>query len=153
MPYRFEEPEATPVGEYPAHMPVALQFGKFVERMGDRVHVSTKSSHVRFNIGGEIFRVDKSDTKLIDAMTKWQVYDKMHPLNVRYFVSPTDAFMYARFGMKREWPEAEPYIIKDPHYASWYASDVLNRRWPEAEQYIMKDSHFWNEYKKYFNIP
>jgi len=178
-PHRFEEPESTSVGKYPAHMAAALQFGKFIEQMGDRVHVSTKSGHARFNISKEQYRVDKSDTKLVNAMRKWQEYDKIYPLNVMYFASPVSAYFYAKRVLKREWPEAEPYIMKKPYAACTYAKDVMKREWPEAEPYIMKNSMYaclyatyvrkrrwpeaepyimespgwWKIYKKMFNMP
>jgi len=141
MPHRFDEPEPTSVGKYPAHMAVALQFGKLIEQMGNRVRVPTKSDHVRFSISKEPFRVDKSDTKLVNAMRKWQAYDKIYPLNVRHFASPQDAYYYARCVLDHEWPAAEPYIMKDVRYAYWYAREVREREWPEAEPYIMKDPH------------
>lgn len=153
MPHRFNEPEATSAGEYPGHMSVALQFGKFIERMGSRVYVPSKSSHVRFNIGKEPFRVTKSDTKLVEAMRKWQAYDKIHPLNVRYFISPKEAYYYAREVLTHEWPEAEPYIMKNPTYACMDSKYVIERRWPEAEPYIAENPFWWNEYKEHFNIP
>lgn len=36
------------------------------------------------------------------------------------------------------WPDAEPFIMKDPYFACRYAADVIGDRWPEAEPYIMK---------------
>jgi len=178
-PRRFDEPEATPAGEYPAHMPVALLFGKFIDRMGDRVHATRTPDHVRFSISNEPYKVDKSDIELIRAMNQWQEYDKIHPLNVRYLVHPGELWSYVRYVINREWPEAEPYIMKDPEYAYMYARHLRDREWPEAEPYIMtnanrassyamhvrkrrwpeaepcirNNSYFWNEYKKHFKIP
>ena len=34
--------------------------------------------------------------------------------------------------MKGKWPEAEPYIMKDPEIARWYAENVIKGPWPEA---------------------
>jgi len=65
-------------------------------------------------------------------------------------------YWYAHDVLKKEWSEAEPYIMKDPESAYWYALRVMNvekhvndpwlvqpryvvKRWPEAEPYIMKD--------------
>jgi hypothetical protein len=57
-------------------------------------------------------------------------------------------YRYALKIMKGErWPEAEPYIMKDPEWAFWYAHNVMGReRWPEAEPYIMKDPRWASWY-------
>ena len=47
---------------------------------------------------------------------------------------------YAKNVLKSRWPEAEPFIAKDPGTASAYAINVLKSRWPEAEPVIAKDS-------------
>ena len=52
----------------------------------------------------------------------------------------------------KRWPEAEPYIMKNPKYAFDYAYDVINKeknlgiRWPEAEPYIMKSPRYAHSY-------
>ena len=61
------------------------------------------------------------------------------------------AYWYSYIVLKRRpWPEAEPYIMKDPGGACHYAKYILKRRWPEAEPYIMKDPELWEKYKKHF---
>ena len=52
------------------------------------------------------------------------------------------AYRYAFYDLRGRWPEAEPYIMKDPFYAFGYARNVIKGRWPEAEPYIMKDPEF-----------
>jgi hypothetical protein len=60
------------------------------------------------------------------------------------------ACQYAQFVIKGIWPEAEPYIMRDPESAFLYAIDRIRGRWPEAEPYIMKDSYWWDRYEIYF---
>ena len=56
-------------------------------------------------------------------------------------------YLYARDVIKGRWPEAEPYIMKDPHIAYLYANDLMEgKRWPEAEPYIMKDPSIASNY-------
>ena len=55
-------------------------------------------------------------------------------------------FQYARNIIKGRWPEAEPYIMKDPKWAAAYAVWVIKDRWPEAEPYIEKDTYWWPYY-------
>ena len=63
--------------------------------------------------------------------------------NVKY------AYGYALNVIQGRWPEAEPYIMKDPEMAYYYALNVIKDRWPEAEPYILK-SPYWND--KYLNF-
>jgi len=39
-------------------------------------------------------------------------------------------------------PELEPYIAKDPYYASEYACDIIGGRFKEAEPYIAKSAKY-----------
>ena len=50
---------------------------------------------------------------------------------------------------KGRWPEAEPYIMKDPGSAYWYARGVIGDRWKEAEPYIMKDPTYAYKYNEF----
>jgi hypothetical protein len=59
---------------------------------------------------------------------------------------------YAQFILKRRWPEAEPYIMKDPDAAVLYAADVIEDRWPEAEQYIKQDPGAAQDYSDTFRL-
>ena len=74
-------------------------------------------------------------------------------------MSYEEMVMYFSWGINRRitigvrWPEAEPYIVKDPAMASWYAYNVINMResglgirWYEAEPYIATDPTFAFEY-------
>jgi len=169
-PHRFDEPEVTPAGKYPAHMAVALQFGKFIKQMGDRVRASTKSDHVKVDISKEHFTMAAYDVELIHAMKEWRKYDKNYPLSVRYFANPVALGNFIHHTMKdKEWPEAEPYlltnafaafsyqslslkrrrwpvleplIVQHPQCSVLYAHRTLDREWPEAEPYIMESSEW-----------
>ncbi len=71
-------------------------------------------------------------------------------LESSFMKNPALAYYYTRdVLLKRRWPEAEPYIMKDPMYATHYAINVLKRRWPEAEPYIMKDPYYAYMYAKF----
>ena len=61
-------------------------------------------------------------------------------------------FHYACYTLEGRWPEAEPYIIEDPVWASYYARDVIGRRWLEAEPYIMKNSYWAYNYFSCFGV-
>jgi hypothetical protein len=50
------------------------------------------------------------------------------------------------------WPEAEPYIMKNPIYSYFYARDILEERWRAAEQYITKDTKYLKRYLNFFNL-
>ena len=64
---------------------------------------------------------------------------------------PWSAYGYAKDLMEgKRWPEAEPYIMKDPGSAYFYATDIIKDRWPEAEPYIMKDPGVWRRYTDFF---
>jgi hypothetical protein len=64
---------------------------------------------------------------------------------------PKWACLYAITALNRKrWPEAEPYIMKDPGYAYTYARSVIKKRWPEAEKYIRGDEHWWSMYIEFF---
>ena len=64
---------------------------------------------------------------------------------------PELSFDYAiYFKDEGRWPEAEPYIMKDSSSSARYAMEVLGRRWIEAEPYIMKDPEWAFEYAVYF---
>ena len=50
---------------------------------------------------------------------------------------PDTAVTYCRTILNgARWPEAEPYIMKDPDHAMEYANDIIKGRWPEAEPYM-----------------
>lgn len=68
---------------------------------------------------------------------------------------PLYAYTYAKNVLKRKrWPEAEPYIMQSPRWSLYYAYDVIGGRWLEAEPYIMKDPDEWELYKyNFLNIP
>ena len=50
-------------------------------------------------------------------------------------------YSHAYLDVKGRWPEAESYIMKDPHLAYYYACDVIEDRWIEAEPHIMKHAY------------
>ncbi len=59
---------------------------------------------------------------------------------------------YANLILHKRWPEAEPYIIKDPAWALYYSKNVLRKKWPEAEPIIKRNPMYWDRYKRHFNI-
>lgn len=59
------------------------------------------------------------------------------------------ACLHARITDTR-WPEAEPYIMKNPYFAYIYATYVMQERWLEAESMIESDDYWWMRYKKEF---
>ena len=48
-------------------------------------------------------------------------------------------YRYAAEVIKGPWPEAEPVIRRNSHYACLYAVNILRARWPEAEKVIVKN--------------
>ena len=56
--------------------------------------------------------------------------------------------------LEERWPEAEPFICRDPRSAYHYARFLIKGRWPEAEPYIMKDPEWYNNYlySHYFGV-
>ena len=65
---------------------------------------------------------------------------------------PKWAYYYAYNLIIGKWIEAEPYIMKSPEYAYYYAFNVSKRRWPEAEPYMKKNNFMWTTYKNKFNL-
>ena len=62
------------------------------------------------------------------------------------------AFIYSIDTKHDRWPEAEPYILKNPHIAIKYAMEHMpGKRWPELEKIIINDPHFAYSYA-YFNL-
>ena len=69
---------------------------------------------------------------------------------------PQIAYRYAKEKLTSRWPEAEPYIMKDPQYSVDYTINVINRdkhpyrdkmeRWDDAEPYILAGpvDYIWN---------
>ena len=69
----------------------------------------------------------------------------MTPYQRRIRKNPKKAFEWANHNRTR-FPEAEPYIVKDPQWAVKYAAEVLEDRWPEAEATILQSQ---DPYKAY----
>ena len=61
-------------------------------------------------------------------------------------LSLENLYKHARDVIKGRWPEAEPFIMKDPTYAYYYAKDVIKDRWPEAEPAIRINLEAWIHY-------
>jgi len=52
------------------------------------------------------------------------------------------AFIYSIDTKHDRWPEAEPYILKNPDIAIKYAAELMpGERWPELEKIIINDPH------------
>ena len=75
--------------------------------------------------------MNTTDRILGEAMTPWQK---------RIYKDPDKAAAWAIKHQQR-FPEAEPYIDKDPYWAYRYARDVLKGRWPEVEATIATSPH------------
>ena len=41
--------------------------------------------------------------------------------------------------LNHRWPEAEPYILKDPFFAYYYALNIVKERWPEYEKVLLSN--------------
>ena len=63
--------------------------------------------------------------------------------------APEWAYWYARYVLKKPWPEAEEIIKTDPEWAYCYARDVLEKPWPEAEEIIKTDPEVAYRYARY----
>ncbi len=62
-------------------------------------------------------------------------------------MTPEQIFYYAINKLNRKpWPEAEPYIMKDPEWAYKYVNNILHKPWPEAEPYIAKNPQYAYNY-------
>ena len=59
---------------------------------------------------------------------------------------PKWATFYAMNIKKDRWLEAEPYIAKNPRAAFTYAKHVIHGRWPEGESAIMQDTQWATDY-------
>ena len=56
------------------------------------------------------------------------------------------AYLYCRDIIRGRWPEAEPYIMKDPEWAYEYIKYIVKGRWKEAESYIKKNIGIYSQY-------
>ena len=63
---------------------------------------------------------------------------------------PYWTYFYAKDVIKGRWIKVEPFIKKDPRGAFFYARDVIKGRWPEAEPYIIKDPGWASWYSDYW---
>ena len=66
--------------------------------------------------------------------------------------NPKTAYRYALCVIKGRWLEAEPYIKKNPEQACHYAYYILEGRWPEAESYMQKNPFFTYLYSCRFKV-
>jgi len=65
---------------------------------------------------------------------------------------PEKAFIYSIDTKHVRWPEAEPYILKNPHVAIKYANELMHgERWPELEKIVINDPDLAYRYAL-FNI-
>ena len=71
--------------------------------------------------------------------------EAMTPYQKRIYKNPQKAFEWANHNGTR-FPEAEPYIAKDPQWAVKYAAQVLEDRWPEAEATILQSQDPFKAY-------
>jgi hypothetical protein len=77
------------------------------------------------------------DPKLLSLLLEPDPDDNIHMV-----------YTYINKVLKSRWPEAEPYIMKEPALAFRYALNIIKGRWPEAEPYIMKDDFMSYEYAR-----
>lgn len=63
------------------------------------------------------------------------------------------SYMYAKYIIKKRFPEGEPAIMKDSYNAFWYVKSVLKCRWLEAEERnVFGGGYRWHLYRELFNI-
>ena len=86
--------------------------------------------------------MNTTDRILGESMTPWQKRIYKDP-------DPTRAVNWAIKHSQR-FPEAEPYILKDPEGAYLYALNVIKGRWPEGEAVIATDSRAAKKYLERF---
>lgn len=79
-----------------------------------------------------------------DEIHAWAEYEYEYPfVNITNILrhKPNYAYRYARFIIKGRWPDAEPYIMKDPFCSYLYAAYVIKGRWTEVESIVMTDPY------------
>ena len=112
--------------------------------------VACKRQAMKLLLSGWLERSDDSEWAYFYAMV---ILKKRWPEAEPYIMkNPKWAYRYARYILKKRWPKAEQYIMKDPVQAYLYAKNILKKRWPKAEPYIQEDPHWWEEYKDRFGI-
>ena len=97
--------------------------------------------------------VEEAIDRLMPLITENKKKPEPDPINMTL----EEIYRYAskRRRLDKRWPEAEPYIKKDPRYAFIYASGIINKgkylgiRWPAAEPYIKKDPKYAYMYTYY----
>ena len=117
-----------------------------ISKTNDKKFAILKNKDGSYN-NREIRDKDNKKIKLESILSKYNLQEsifKYVPVTTQERLGgmiemPKTALAYAKDVIKGEWPEAEPYIMKDPYYALEYARDIIKGRWPEAEPYIMKD--------------
>lgn len=87
-----------------------------------------------------------------DFVMQWcGMYGRRWPEAEPYIMrDPKSAIYYARDFIKGRWPEAEPIIMRDPLSACYYARNVIGGRWPEAEPIIMNNHDAYRLYNEAF---
>lgn len=65
---------------------------------------------------------------------------------------PGVVYIYAKNIIKGRWQEAEPDIITNPFGAYMYAREIIKGRWEEAEPYIKQSKHWWKKYSDTFGV-
>jgi len=130
-----------------------------LKKLGEGTRWCTRGSHPKCAAGGylktygKIFTILQNGRPVIQYTPDYsQVQDiennKVKDPTLLALIPPPDpthiksAFNYAINVMKKRWPEAEPYIMKDPQRAYYYAFLVMGKRWPEAEAVILQDPHW-----------
>lgn len=79
----------------------------------------------------------ESDLKVMSDHLQWSTHN-FHKLSINIIKRNSEnAYWYSLVVLKRRWPEAEPYIMKDVDWSFLYARDIIKGRWPEAEKIIM----------------
>jgi hypothetical protein len=70
----------------------------------------------------------------------------------KIMTDPESAFRYCLKVLGKRWPEAEPYILKDPEVARLYAAAMFpGERWPQLEKIIINDPKMAYRYA-YLNL-
>ena len=138
-----------------------------LKKIGEGTRWCTRGSHPECAAGeylkthGKIFTIFQNGRPVIQYTPDYDQIQGIKNDDVKdpallALIPPPDptnaisAMNYAINVMKKRWPEAEPYIMKDPKSANEYTTHVLKKRWPEAEPYIMKDPTSAADYAFHF---
>ena len=94
-------------------------------------------NHITIDVRTNVCKKDKTIENLILHGIPWPRY------------ASYKAYEYARFVLKKRWPQAEKLILNCPESAYLYARHVMKKRWKEAEPVVIKQNKSAYSYAKY----